>query len=214
MKRTLWTLPVLALAAACSSSGDAQPAADGTEGAAATADAAATTAQVACAPSSRMPVEGRASPYDSVRFTLGGSAAQVCYGRPYAKGRTVFGEGGLYPWGTFWRTGANEPTTIHLTSPASIAGVAVEPGSYSLYTIPGETEWTVVVNRSTSQWGHENQYTAEVEAQEVGRGTVPSGTIEEPVEQFTIRTEPAEGDATHLVLEWQRTRVQIPIAAR
>src|SRR5690606_37152922 len=117
----------------------------------------------------------------------------------------------LVPYGKLWRTGANEPTTIHLATPAQIAGVAVEPGSYSLYTIPGEREWTVIVNRSTSQWGHESQYTPEVEAQEVGRGTVVAEAIAEPIEQFMIRWETG-GTGASLVLEWADRRVRIPVA--
>ncbi|HEX6927182.1 MAG TPA: DUF2911 domain-containing protein [Longimicrobiaceae bacterium] len=164
---------------------------------------------VACTPSPNMPVEGRPSPYDSTAFTLGGQRSLVCYGRPSMRGRTIFG--GLVPYGQLWRTGANEPTTIHLPVAATIAGIQVEPGSYSLYTVPGEQEWTVIVNASTSQWGIENQYTEEVRAQEVGRATVPSEQIDAPVETFVIRAEPQGEDAVDLVLEWETTRVRIPV---
>jgi hypothetical protein len=169
-------------------------------------------AQIGCVPSTRMPVEGRASPYDSVNFTVGGKAAQVCYGRPYTKGRVVFGN--LVKYDAIWRTGANEPTILHIPFAASVGDVALEPGSYSIYTIPGQTSWSVIVNRSTSQWGHENQYTPDVEAQEVGRTTVPSEALEEPVEQFTITAEPQDGNVTHLILDWERTRVRIPVTSR
>jgi hypothetical protein len=125
------------------------------------------------------------------------------------RGRTVFG--GLVPYDELWRTGANEPTIIHLPVAASIAGIAVEPGSYSLYTEPGQTEWTVIVNRSTQQWGIENQYTDAIRAQEVGRATVPSEQIGSPVETFVIRAEPQGSNAANLVLEWENTRVRIPV---
>jgi hypothetical protein len=176
------------------------------------ADSAATpaaVATVACAPQSeRMPLAGRASPYDSVAVPLGDARGVVCYGRPSVLGRTIFGE--LIPFGRLWRTGANEPTTIHLPVAASIAGLAVEPGSYSLYTIPGETEWTVIVNRSTSQWGIEGQYTPQIEAQEVGRATVPAERTEAPVETFSIGAAPT-GTGADLVLEWENTRVRVPV---
>lgn len=162
-----------------------------------------------CQPVERMPLEGRASPYDSTLISLGGQEAKLCYGRPSAKGRTVFGQ--LVPYDTLWRTGANEPTTIHLPFAAQIAGIAVEPGSYSLYTVPGRESWTVIVNRSTSQWGHEGQYTPEVRAQEVGRATVAAETLPSPVETFEIRAEPQGSDAAELVLEWENTRVRVPI---
>jgi hypothetical protein len=83
---------------------------------------------------------------------------------------------------------------------------------YSLYTVPGKTEWEVIVNRSISQWGHESRYTDSVKAQEVGRGKVPAQAIAEPIETFTIRSESA-GGAASLILEWEKTRVSIPVKA-
>ena len=203
-KRTIFTLMAV-LAAGCGGAEEAE------EGAAVPAADSVTTvasASVACAPmTQQMPLAGRASPYDSVAVPLGDARALVCYGRPSVKGRTIFGE--LIPFGQLWRTGANEPTIIHLPVAATIAGIAVEPGSYSLYTVPGETEWQVVVNRSVSQWGIEGQY-AGVEAQEVGRAAVPAERTESPVEQFTIGSAPTATGA-ELLLEWENTRVRIPV---
>lgn len=200
-----WTMIVpVALATALASCGPDGPpeTADQEPGAVAALDAPA------CEPSAGMPLEGRSSPYDSATIAVGGGAATVCYGRPSLRGREMIG-GEAVPYGRLWRTGANEPTIIHLNVPARIAGVEVEAGSYSLYTIPEPgLEWTLIVNRSTSQWGHESRYTAEVEAQEVGRAPVPVETLDETVEQLTIR--PADRD-DGLYLEWQNTRVHIPI---
>jgi hypothetical protein len=64
--------------------------------------------------------------------------AKICYSRPYARGRVIFGD--LVPWDTLWRTGANEPTIIFLNRRATIAGMEVRQGSYSIYTVPGEHE--------------------------------------------------------------------------
>jgi hypothetical protein len=115
----------------------------------------------------------------------------------------------MVPWGEVWRTGANEPTTLHVNVPARVAGLEVEPGSYSIYTVPrAGPEWTLVLNRSTTQWGHESRYTPEVEAQEVGRAEVPAEAMGDRVEQLTIR--PADRRQGAL-LEWQDTRVFIPI---
>ncbi len=164
----------------------------------------------ACHPSSRMPVQGRASPYDSVRVPVGDAVATICYGRPSLRGRTMIG-GDAVPYGKLWRTGANEPTILHLPVSAEIAGLGVAPGSYSLYTIPGPQEWVLIVNRSTSQWGIESDYTDAVRAQEVGRATVSSERVGAPIETLTIRAEPGPGTATRILLEWQRTRVVIPL---
>src|SRR5919106_2020659 len=120
-----------------------------------------------------VPVKGRQSPLDSLTFTAANQRVKVCYGRPSARGRTMIGGAGV-PYGKLWRTGANEPTVIFTPVALEIAGVRVQPGKYSLYTVPGEQEWEIIVNRSTSQWGHENDYTDEVRAQEVGRGKAPA----------------------------------------
>jgi hypothetical protein len=161
-----------------------------------------------CEPSPRMPLEGRASPYDSVRIRVGAEQALVCYGRPSARGRQIFG--GLVPYGQLWRTGANEPTILHLPFTASVAGLTVPAGVYSLYTVPGDAEWTLIINRSTSQWGHESSYTAEIQAQELGRATVRTERLDQHVEVFTIRSEPTSAGAD-LLLEWERTRVRVPL---
>lgn len=163
----------------------------------------------ACEPMiDRMELDGRRSPYDSASVTVGEGVAKVCYGRPSLRGRTMIG-GEAVPYGQLWRTGANEPTTLHVTVPVSIAGIEVEPGSYSLYTIPREGEsWTLIVNRSTSQWGHPGSYTEAVQAREVGRTDVEAEALDQTVEQLTIRAMEGGGG---LVLEWQSSRVRIPI---
>jgi len=153
----------------------------------------------------KMPAQGRKSPLDSLTFTVGGQSVKVCYGRPSARGRVMLG-GRNVPYGKLWRTGANEPTVFFTPIALSVAGVKVSPGTYALYTVPGEAEWQVIVNRSTSQWGQEGYYTAEVAAQEVGRGRVASERIPDHIESFTIRS-----DSGVLILEWETTRVTIPV---
>ncbi len=135
--------------------------------------------------------------------------AKVCYGRPSAKGRTMIG-GGAVPYDKIWRTGANEPTMIHTSGQLNIAGIAIEPGSYSVYTVPGEHGWQIVLNRSTTQWGHERFYTGDVAAQEIGRADVESRRASSHVESFTMRTE-GSGDVVTLILEWENTLVAVPI---
>lgn len=159
-----------------------------------------------------VPVQGRKSPLDSLTFTMAEHTVKVCYGRPSARGRTMIG-GQMIPYGKLWRTGANEPTVIFTPVALQIAGIQVAPGKYSIYSVPGEKEWEIIVNRSTSQWGHENSYTKEVEAQEVGRGKAPAEKLGAPVETFTISPHPASGETQHLMLTWEKTSVAIPIKA-
>lgn len=164
-------------------------------------------------PHRNVPLEGRKSPLDSVTFTLSNQPIKVCYGRPSSSGRTMIG-GSNIPFGKLWRTGANEPTIFYAPVPLSVAGIAVAPGVYSLYTVPGRQEWEVIVNKSVSQWGHENEYTPEVKAQEVGRAKVKAETTEKPLETFTIRAEAQGSKAASLILEWEKTRVRIPIQTK
>jgi hypothetical protein len=159
-----------------------------------------------------VPVQGRQSPLDSLTFTIAEQTVKICYGRPSSRGRTMIGGKGV-PYGKLWRTGANEPTVIFTPVALEIAGVKVPPGKYSLYSVPGEKEWEIIVNRSTSQWGHENEYTKAVEAQEVGRGKVPAKKLSAPVETFTISPDPASGETQRLVLTWEKASVAIPVKA-
>jgi hypothetical protein len=116
------------------------------------------------------------------------------------------------PYGKLWRTGANEPTIFFAPIPLQVAGITVPPGTYSLYTVPGPKEWEIIVNRSISQWGKEDNYTDQVKAQELGRAKVKSEPVSAPVETFTIRAEP-DGNNANLVLEWEKARVKIPFKA-
>jgi hypothetical protein len=162
-------------------------------------------------PSRNVPVPGRKSPLDSLTFKVGGQPVKVCYGRPSARGRTMLG-GKDVPYGKVWRTGANEPTVFFASVPITVAGIAVPPGVYSLYTVPGPKEWEIIVNHSVSQWGKEDQYTDEVKAQELGRARVKSESVSAPIETFTIRAEPSGANA-NLILEWEKTRIKIPFKA-
>jgi hypothetical protein len=121
--------------------------------------------------------------------------------------------GAAIPYGQIWRTGANEPTIFFAPVPLKVAGLSVSPGVYSLYTVPGPREWEVIVNRSTSQWGEESNYTAAVKAQEVGRVKVKTEAVSPPVETFTIKAEPSSDKGATLVLEWEKTRLRIPVQA-
>ena len=153
----------------------------------------------------------RASPLAAEQFRISGGHAKLCYGRPSLRGRDMLG-GAAVPFGSLWRTGANEPTTFHLDVPAEVGELFLAPGSYALYTVPGPTSWEIVLNRATRQWGLESEYSAEVAAQEVGRLTVPVERLEAPIETLTLRAVPAGGDDWWIVLEWQTTRIRIPLS--
>lgn len=150
----------------------------------------------------------RPSPLKNVEFTFANGEGQLCYGAPSAKGRTVMGE--LVPFGSPWRAGANEPTLIHLTAPASIGGVALEPGTYSIYAEPGETEWRFYINENWQRWGI--PIDAAVRSTEVGSFAAEPEQVGAMVETLAYRYEPnAENTMGDIVLEWEDTRVRFHV---
>lgn len=155
-------------------------------------------------PSSYKP---RVSPLATVRAPVGDGALELCYSRPIARGRRVFG--GLVPYGTPWRLGANEPTRLYLDRAVLLGDVRLEPGRYSLYVTPDSAHWQFHVSRSVLHWG--NDISAAVQAREVGRVTVPVAPLAQPVDSFTIRPEPGPGDGLRLVFEWEQTAAALEL---
>ena len=147
----------------------------------------------------------RASPHADVTATLGGKKITVSYGRPFVKGRAIFG--GLVPWGEVWRTGADEATTFTTEADVGIGGLKVPKGEYALFTIPTAKEWTLVLNKTAKQWGA-FKYDA---AQDLGRVPMTTTSLTKPVEQFTIELVPA-GKQVTLKLSWDKTAASVAIA--
>ncbi|MEE8267298.1 MAG: DUF2911 domain-containing protein [Gemmatimonadales bacterium] len=152
--------------------------------------------------------EERASPLSSTTFDVGDGAVRVCYGRPSARERVVFGE--LVRYRQLWRTGANEPTRLYTNRAIDVAGVRLVPGRYSLYTIPDTNAWRVFITESVTYWG--NDLLSGARDKDVGVGIVPADTTADYIETFTISTESAD-DSVLMVLEWERTRVAVGVRA-
>jgi hypothetical protein len=93
----------------------------------------------------------RASPPAKVSATVAGSTITVNYGQPSVKGRKIWGD--LVPYNKVWRTGANEATTFETSKDIKVEGILLPAGKYALFTIPGETEWTFIFNKTANQWG-------------------------------------------------------------
>ena len=149
--------------------------------------------------------EKRASPHADVSAPLGGKKITISYGRPYMKGRAIFGT--LVPWGQVWRTGADEATTLTTEADVVIGGLKVPKGEYALFTIPTEKQWTLVVNKTAKQWGA-FKYDA---AQDLGRVPMNVAAGAKPVEQFTIELVPA-GNQVTLKMSWDKTVASVAIA--
>lgn len=150
----------------------------------------------------------RPSPLRSTELSVGGHDGLLCYGAPSARGRDIIG--GLVAYGQPERIGANEPTTLHLAGPAQVGGVALEPGSYSIYAVPGENEWEFFINSNWERWGI--PISEEVRASEVGSFTATPEPTDEFVETLTYSFEPmAENTMGDVVMEWENTRVKFHI---
>jgi DUF2911 family protein len=149
--------------------------------------------------------EKRASPHAEVSATLGGKKITVSYGRPYVKGRAIFG--GLVPWNEVWRTGADEATTFTTEADVVVGGLKVPKGEYALFTIPTEKQWTLVLNKTAKQWGA-FKYDAK---QDLGRVPMMVASNAKPVEQLTIELVPA-GKQVTLKLSWDKTVASVAIA--
>lgn len=120
--------------------------------------------------------------------------------------------GRLVPFGAAWRFGANEATAIHVPSRATIAGVGVGPGWYSLIAVPGEETWQIVVNGDVQRW--RIPIDDAVRESDAGVGSVPSSRAVGAVELFTLDFVPTGDSSADLVMAWDRTRIRIPVALR
>jgi hypothetical protein len=146
---------------------------------------------------------------DTARGSVGGVDATIDYSRPLARGRALVG--GLIPYGRVWRTGANAATHVTFSAPVELAGVPLEAGTYTLWTLPTEGGVQLIINRQTGQWG-----TGYGQQHDIARVPMRVETTAAPVEAFTIRIEPAgEGEAAGaLVMEWGTFRWSVPVRGR
>lgn len=151
--------------------------------------------------------ETPASPPGKAEVTLKGQKVTIAYSRPSMRGRKIMG--GLVPYGHWWRTGANEATTLTTGTDLDIGGAKVPAGKYTLYTLPSEGTWKLIINKQTGQWGTEYD-----ESQDLARVDMQKSKLSEPVEQFTISFDQKGPDAANLVLEWETTRVWVPVKAK
>lgn len=129
---------------------------------------------------------------------------RVTYSRPLKNEREVFGK--LVPYGKVWRTGANENAEIKFYQDVELAGKKVKAGTYSLFTIPGEKEWTIILNRDLDYWGA-FKYN---EKNDVLRVTAPVSTLNEALENFSIQFDGKGEKQGVMKLGWDKTVVEVP----
>jgi hypothetical protein len=150
---------------------------------------------------------GLLSPRDTVRAAVAGAAVWIDYGRPAKRGRVLFGST-IAPWGEVWRTGANAATQFRTDRALEMGGVVVQPGTYTLWTIPSPTGWKLLINGETGQWGTDHHAARDLFQLDM-RATV----LAQPVERFTIAVT-SEGQGGVLRLQWDTTEASIPFTVR
>jgi hypothetical protein len=136
-----------------------------------------------------------------------GKSIKVAYSSPRAKGRKIYG--GLVPYGEVWRTGANEATAFVTDANLSIGGKDISAGSYTIFTVPNQDKWLLIVNKKNAEWGIPYKY----EADELGRFDMSVSKTAAPVEDFTISFHEM-GTGCHMYLDWENTRATIEISEK
>lgn len=147
------------------------------------------------------------SPRDSTQLLIEGKRISINYGRPSMRGRKIMGV--VVPYGTVWRTGANEATTFITETDLIIEGKKVPKGSYTLYTLPSSKQWKLIINKQTGQWG--TVYNSKLD---LVRIPLKKTTLKQPVEKFTIILEKKSEKKGRLILMWEKTKLSADFIIR
>jgi hypothetical protein len=159
-------------------------------------------AGIAVAEEARKPL----SPAAHAGAILNSKKISIDYSAPSKRGRAIMGA--LVPYDKVWRTGANAATTLTTEGDLMIGKVHVPAGTYTLYTIPGEKEWTLIINKQTGQWGTEYDAT-----KDLGRTKLDVTKLAKPVETFRIAVVPDNKTQAKLKLTWENTEASVRVLA-
>jgi hypothetical protein len=146
------------------------------------------------------------SPHDTTSTRVGGKLVAVYYGRPFAKGRVIWG--GLVPWEQAWRLGANEATTLIAQAPVVIGGTTVPAGAYTLYMVPSATGISkLAISKTIGAWGIPVD-----EKNDLARVDLKKDDLAAPVEQLTLTLGKA-GSGAVLKIAWEKSQYSVDISA-
>lgn len=146
-----------------------------------------------------------ASAHAVVKQRVGLTDVEVDYSRPNKNDRQIFG--GLVPFDKPWRTGANQPTKIKTSAPVKWGDKEVPAGEYVLYSIPGASEWTLVLSKNLKA----QSLTDHKPEDEAARVTAKPVAVATPAETFTIGFEDLRANSATFYLEWDKTRVPVKL---
>ena len=145
------------------------------------------------------------SPHESSTVTVGGARITITYGRPSMRGRKIFGA--LVPYGRVWMPGADESTKFETSAPLQFGDFKLPEGAYTLYTLPGEKNWTLIINKRTGQF-----HTIYPEAEDLAKLPMTIEQLSAPVERLTIEAVSRPDGGGALQLEWEHTRASAVFA--
>lgn len=147
------------------------------------------------------------SPVGSVKQKLGLTDIEIIYSRPGVKKRKVFGE--LVPFGEIWRTGANKATSFYVSTEVQIMGNTLPAGTYSVFTIPGLTEWDIIFNSNTELWGTEGRKPEE---------DVLTIRLKSEKTDFTesmlFYMDDLKDETGSIIFKWEETKLTIPVSVK
>ena len=150
----------------------------------------------------------RPSPLAQAQCKLSdGKTITTDYSSPRAKGRKIFG--GLVPYGEVWRTGANDATTFVTTANLSVDGKDIPAGGYTIFTVPAQDKWTLIISKHTGEWGIPYKYQSE----ELARVPMQASSTSSPVENFTIAFNQG-GTTCALQMSWENTQASVTFAEK
>jgi hypothetical protein len=143
------------------------------------------------------------SPRDSVKLIYNGKKIAINYGKPSMRGRKIFGS--FVPYYKIWRTGAGAATTITTDFDLEVDGAVIPHGSYSLYTLPAEDRWKLIINKQTGQWGtgYNSQY-------DLARIDLSIKKLKSSVQDLEIKLEKNDNGSGILKIEWEKTSASVP----
>jgi DUF2911 family protein len=144
----------------------------------------------------------RASPHESVSGTVDGAKITIVYGRPYMRGRTIFGS--LVPYDRVWCPGADEATTLESTRELEIGSVRVPMGPHTIWVLPTRDRWTLIISKEPS--GFHTYYN---DRADLGRVEFRKRALPSPVEQLTFAITPNQTGGGTIVMSWEQTEASV-----
>jgi hypothetical protein len=144
------------------------------------------------------------SPATEASATIAGKKIQIKYSSPRMRGRKIIG--GLVPLNQVWRTGADSATTMSTEANLQIGDLKVPKGNYTIFTVPGANEWTLIINKELGQWGLDYH-----QRLDFGRTKMTVKTLPSPVENFTIEVKSTGGNNGMLTMTWEKTQASVPV---